>query len=713
MSKKSFVEIMSTGFIDKFVENAEVVKKIDNRGIAQNVLTSLKANLDVLENLVPTEELRRTVSSWDVYKLAQEKVVEFPTDASMKYTLKACRQIWEDTHGKTIEVTAYNDISNTCNRTFTSSTYYHNTFFNNDIHKLSVQNSIDTEFLSKVASMIHTAEDFDAILSELNYIDDDFYSVEARNFLYNVVSDNLEDAVEFEAECGEFYNHKDYKDILKKEKAVDKLTVHSDDWKSLRTPEKAYDKYSGAYIEKSDLALRAFNTEDEVRQDSWVQAHKDRGWKCYVVTAEENEQDTTVIVATNMPTQDAADSISDRIGEIITLESYDLKKKSEDEDEPIEYEFKPEIKAPGKTVKPEVIEALTTKAKEAITKLWNRTESLRKLKDIQAEKQADLTAAKNELKSESASIAEELGGYMKMADKAFQKQNLVMQTAYAVKSDEGVILTAIKEAIREVPAAGQEDIMTKDADTIIGLLMEMGKITDDVVKEAEKKIDDFNKGIKMIKSIKRTIHTFPPTEKDIIESSTEKSAVSLEKIVQGITNWFSGFKDTMQSYFSFADEAADEMVEDYKQLQGLIGNTTANKEATEFIEDPYAQEVVYDPSAFDGEWLSFGEFGISLPVDIEEAEETIRHMGATGVDPFMEIVENSSDPEIFDKAIEELESRLPLAKKYLEEHLRAAEYRSGITLASVFYSELLEFLDWLKKPNMVFDADTYEWYRVA
>ncbi len=581
MLKKSFVENMTTGFIDKFVENASTVNKIDNKILAEDVITSLKSNLDALEDVLPDVEVQTNVSSWDIYKLAKDISEDRPTDASMKFVLGKCRDLWEVTQGQELAVEDYSDMQRTCAQMFNSTSYYQDSFFNNDIPRLSAQNSLDVDFLSKAASLIHTAEDFDAALSELEYKDDDFYSVEARNFIYSEVAKRLGDSAEFtEIEA----DSDDYGDILKKDKGADSLSVHSDEWRELKTPEKKYDRYTGEYVEIEDLSLRSFDDADGVRQVRWVQSQQEKGWRCYVVTAEEGTEGDVVLVATNMRIQDAADSISDRIGEAVSLESYDLKKKAEEPEdvaEDVDYTLKPEVKAPSKVEKGEVIERLTGQAKEAITKLWNRSQGLREIKEIQVVKQGELTDLRNQLKQESDVASEELTGYMGMLDKAMQKQNLVLQTAYAIKQDEEDILVAIKESVQAVPAAGQEPLKYKDAESILVLLKDMGHVTDEMVKAAEKSVDDFNESIKMVTKITRTVHTFPPTQKDVIESSTAKTALDLGTIKQWAGNIITKAKD----FFGVADEAASEMVDDYKELQGLVKGVTASKTA-EDGEDP-------------------------------------------------------------------------------------------------------------------------------
>ncbi len=228
------------------------------------------------------------------------------------------------------------------------------------------------------------------------------------------------------------------------------------------------------------------------------------------------------------------------------------------------FEFSPEGKAPTGVKKDKVIPSISGQAKEAITKIWNRTEEFRGIKDAQLEKQSELTALKNDLAEEKAKIAVELDGYLQMASNAFDKMGLVINKAYAFKTDEKEVLVTIQE--KEVRIAKtSEKVKDKTPTQILETLLEMGKITEDVVEEAKKEIDKYNDAISTVIKM-RNLFSFPKASKDVTEGFVEHMTLKVKKMWNSVKSAFNSLK----KFGKFAESKANEFEAAHERLKTLI-----------------------------------------------------------------------------------------------------------------------------------------------
>lgn len=246
----------------------------------------------------------------------------------------------------------------------------------------------------------------------------------------------------------------------------------------------------------------------------------------------------------------------------------DIKKEKEsskqaDERKIVKYELDPKFKAPTGLKKPELITYLTSQAKEALTKIYRNAEELRNVKEKQVEIRRELDAAELELKKKRSEMSEELTNYIKMADNAFKKFDLVDNTAYALKTGEDFIFTAIKDVVvKETP---DRPPVPRTAEGIITTLVNMGIITEEMVKQAEMKIDELNTDINYVREVVRTLYLFPPTKQE----RGGKLALSLSDIWSWLKEKFISAKE----FLGFATKSVEDFSKEYEELKNILGET--------------------------------------------------------------------------------------------------------------------------------------------
>lgn len=229
-------------------------------------------------------------------------------------------------------------------------------------------------------------------------------------------------------------------------------------------------------------------------------------------------------------------------GKTMPVEANRVKLAEEPIIRPITYD--PALKKPTKDVTtPKEIEFLEGQAKEALTKIYNRSHEIRRLKEEVAKIQADF-------KKEKLESNPELEGYFEMAEKSFKKAGLALNTTYALKAEEEVILVAIRHSGRQEPS---QPLQTKDAQTILDLLRQAGKVTDEMVAEMEEQVDKLNEGITMQTIIEREIKTWPASEKDIkILKTTATSKIATFR------EWLKSAWKGASEFFGFMEKATEE-----------------------------------------------------------------------------------------------------------------------------------------------------------
>jgi len=219
------------------------------------------------------------------------------------------------------------------------------------------------------------------------------------------------------------------------------------------------------------------------------------------------------------------------------------------------YRYEPRSVKPRGVEKPKKIERITEReVKKAFDKIWKKTEKLRELKDTQLEIQRNLDAVKKELEQEIADVGRELEKYMREFNTAFDAVGYVLDRVYALEDKEGVILAAVRQmSVYESDEAGVEP-KKKSPSVILQTLKDMGKVTDEMIAEAEQQIDDFNKALE---KIGRYLYTFPPAKKDVIASRVRLAGIV--DFLKGLWNRVKKFASNMFEYAAEFDALADEL----------------------------------------------------------------------------------------------------------------------------------------------------------
>lgn len=246
------------------------------------------------------------------------------------------------------------------------------------------------------------------------------------------------------------------------------------------------------------------------------------------------------------------------------LKDAEMLLKQADDADTIVYE--PASKKPPEVTKPKLIEKLTGQAKESITKILNRTVQMRELKAKQLETQALLTNLKNQLTEEQKSVAEELNGYMKMAEHAFDNLDLISNTAYALEQDSGMILAAIAEQLVAEPADPEQKIRRKDPQSVLQALVEMGKVTTEALAEANSYIDNINSAVPLIQKIVKTIYTFPPAQTDKFTAGVDKQGFGWSDF----TDWFKRLWNKLVGFKDRTEVLVEDMERQYDVVQEFI-----------------------------------------------------------------------------------------------------------------------------------------------
>ena len=308
------------------------------------------------------------------------------------------------------------------------------------------------------------------------------------------------------------------------------------------------------------FTFKGFVKQDKKEINEWVLKQMRRSKVVYKVSPTE-DWETVLVAYPNSTRRDWAERlITEKLGDV-QFEKIHSRGEGEKEKRVIRYELSPEYKAPSGLKKPELVSYLQGQAKEALTKIYNRSEVLREAKKKQLEIRRQLTQVEKELKEKRTEISEELSGLIKMADKAFSKLGFVENTAYVLETKEDIILTAIRDVIlQEIP---DRPPVPKSAEGILAILVNMGKLTEEMVHEAEAKIDELNTDIKYVEEVSRTLYLFPPTERE----REGKIALSLRDIWTWLRSKYEGAKE----FLGFVNSSVEELQELHKHLEDIVG----------------------------------------------------------------------------------------------------------------------------------------------
>lgn len=126
-----------------------------------------------------------TVPTKQAYKVAKALSTQKSNDKGMKYLAATLATFPE-------EVLGYGDIEElrqSCLRQFPDS--YAQEFFRRDMVRLSSQNDMDVDFLTKVAATITSQSDFENKVEQLNFENSDVLSVDKRQFLLAHIDESL------------------------------------------------------------------------------------------------------------------------------------------------------------------------------------------------------------------------------------------------------------------------------------------------------------------------------------------------------------------------------------------------------------------------------------------------------------------------------------------------------------------------------------------
>jgi hypothetical protein len=519
-----------------------------------------KSNIVVSE---PTEDVViDTPADFDLQSVAEslkEASIEHPYDKGLKYARAQVVYLAKQLYNSKVGIESIHQIIATSQERFPNSSI--GEFGATQLMKLSKSNQIDPVFLSKVARLITSQEDYEVKLKQLAYDQMDVASIEARKFLCMKVNEHLgEDVVNnltYEME-------ESSQDVLNQQPAIERL-MENDSFvdtftKLCKVTEKIgvdvvndpkvfdlidFTGYKGAY-KKFGVRTPEYQVLDSLSDEDWNSYRSKMG-------------------SSNLIVEYNAD---DDVFEVHSISSY--RKRAEDpkpEEGTTTYKYSPEIKAPAK-MKKDIIHPLEGQGKEALTKIWNRTEKSRELKDKAAESQAQLTKDNNLLAKEKEAISEDLENYLKFADAAFLKMELAIDAAYSLKTQEGVILAAIHAESKDVPIDPKEKIIPVTRSAILAHLDKMGEISEEMVKRAEKQLNEMNSAVRTVKSMTKTIYTWPPSQEDIkkMEKGSFKTAGVLDKFI----DWAKKSVASIKGFFTSTNKLVDSFLNEYQKLQTLL-----------------------------------------------------------------------------------------------------------------------------------------------
>lgn len=532
-----------------------------------NNLTSITNRHFKKTSKTGNKETVRTVSEptiYDVIKAVKEEVKERPDDKGLKYAV-AQLHFFGRKSGYTSPAGGFvSTITASCSKMFPYSRVA--SVLNTSLEKVSLK--LDTNFLDKVAELVKEQDGYDEIINKLGFTDNSIKSVESRKYLKAMVNilEGADTVNNLMYEIEEVIQTEPTRisDTILDNKALNAYETHYDTLESLDFERN--DARNAEFMQIIDFSTFPVNYESfgvRSAQYQLLDTLPEKQWKSYLskmsgagINVEYNES------------QDTFDVTS-------------FKVKADDPKDTTKLEYEPASKSPSnikKTKAPaeegkkekEVITKLEGQAKEAFTKIFNRTEQLRKLKDKQLEIQANLTAIKNSYTEEKEFIAAELEGYLKFAENTFKKLDLAEETAYALETQEGIILAAIKETSKiTMPKNPEEQIIPADAQNILDRLKKMGKVTDELVAEVEKQINDENSLVKTIEHVTKTMYTWPPSQKDTDKIKGEvKQASPMDKF----KSMLKGALDSAKKFFGLVDTKVDEFQNEFQELQAIMEN---------------------------------------------------------------------------------------------------------------------------------------------
>ncbi len=521
-------------------------------------------------NLTPKKgekEIVRSTSEpsiYDVIKAVKEQSKERPDDKGLKYSL-AQLHFFGRKNGYTSPATAFvSTITASCQKMFP----YSRVAGALKTAMETVSLKLDTAFLDKVAELVTEQDSYDGIVSKLELTDDSVRSIESRKYLANkvntmkgadTVNNLMYDITEVKTQSSPLSES-----ILDKNELISAFRTQETNYDT--TPFELHKSAEFMQIidfasfpvsyESFDVRTAQYQLLDTLPENEWIQ-YLTKMAEAGISVSYNTDEDTFEVASFNM-----------------TAEPEEKGKGT------TKLEYEPAGKAPGgikyKTRPPEgrekkeqpIITKLEGQAKEAFTKIFKRTEQLRKLKDKQMEIQANLTAIKNEYSTEKETVAAELENYLKFAESSFKKLELAEETVYALETQEGVILAAIKQTSKiTIPEDPTKEIVSADAQNILDRLKKMGKVTDDLVAEVEKQINDENSMIKTIEHVTKTMYTWPPAQKDVEKVKGEvKQAGPLDKFM----SMLKGAIDGAKKFFGMVDKNVDALMDEYQELQGIL-----------------------------------------------------------------------------------------------------------------------------------------------
>ena len=411
-------------------------------------------------------------SIYDIIQATKAEAKERPDDKGLKYAL-AQLHFFGRKNGYTAPASiVVSTINSSCSKMFPYSRV--SSVLTAGIEKLSLK--LDSKFLDRVAETIDNQNAYDDVVTKLELTDMQIKSVESRKYLSNKVNtlkgaDTVNNLM-YEIEELSDDSVKTSDSILENDSLLHAYKTPTNQYEGQWEKEAEFlniiDFSSLPYeFESFDVRTAQYQILDSLSEQEWG-SYLEKMSSAGVSVEYSEEYDTFNVTSFNKDAEDPAEPT-----------------KSKDT---TKLEYEPSSKSPGGIKKKkvpgeegkkevEVITKLEGQAKESFTKIYKRTEQLRKLKDKQLEIQANLTAIKNSYTEEKESVSVELEGYLKFAESSFQKLGLFEEMAYALETSEGVILAAIKQTGKiTVPEDPTKQIIPADATNILDRLKKMGKI---------------------------------------------------------------------------------------------------------------------------------------------------------------------------------------------------------------------------------------------
>lgn len=535
--------------------------------------------LDNKFDLITKKSQSRTASSkkngqvssaptiYDVIKATKKEAAERPNDKGIRYAL-AQLHFFGRKNGYTSPASGFvSTITSSCHKMFPYSRVA--SALKTAIEFVSLK--LDTTFLDKVAELVNGQVDYDGVVNKLDLTDDSVRSIASRKYLVDkvntlkgadTVNNLMYDITEVETQSSPLSES-----ILDKTSLINAFKKQEPTFD--HTPFELHKNAEFMQIidfisfpvsyESFGVRTAQYQLLDTLPENEWV-AYLEKMAESGISISYNEEQDAFEVASFNMTAEEPENPKSK---DTTKLEYEHFPAKA-----PGGIKYKKEPPPEGKKKEVEVIEKLTGQAKEAFTKIYKRTEQLRKLKDKQLEIQANLTAIKNSYTEEKEAVATELEGYLKFAESSFKKLELFEEHAYALETTEGMVLAAIKQTSKiTIPEDPTKTIIPADAQNILARLKKMGKLSDELVSEVEKQINDENSLIKTIDHITKTLYTWEPARKDVEKIRGEvKQASPIDKFMNFLKNSISGIK----KFLGFVDTKVDEFSENFQELQEVL-----------------------------------------------------------------------------------------------------------------------------------------------